>query len=236
MGITTPGVVDYHLSSQNASRKLAINALTPVTLMCWINATWNGGTRISMVGAYNSATAGGTAIQIGTGTGAGEVTVWTWGGTPLVNSTGITLSNGVWHHIAYTFDGTTHTLYVDGVANNTATTAQLAGTITAVFINGYPTGVAAETGTFSIEDISYFTRTLTAAEILTAFTTQGDKDGIYFSNVASFLFDEGTSGAVVSDCIDYTGNLNDLTPIGAATGVNFTYNTSPISADCRPPL
>lgn len=237
MAVTSPGAVDYHLASQNSSRTMAINALNPVTLMCWINtALWNSAGRHSMVGTYNSATAGGTAIQIGTSAGVGECSVWTWGGAVLVSTTGITMVNNVWNHIAYTFDGTTHKIYINGILNNTGVTAQLAGTVTSVFVNGYPTGGTSETGAFSYGDISYCSRTMAADEVLTAFTSAGDKDGLYYQNIASFLCDEGTSGAAVANCLDYSGGLNDLTPIGAAVGVNFTYTTSVASANTRPPL
>lgn len=239
MAITTPGAVDYHLASQSGS--MSINPLVANSLMCWINATtWTGGATNSMIGTYNSATAGGTAIQIGTRNGTGNCDIWTWGGGVLVSSlggTGITsLTNGSWYHIAYTYDGTTHKLYINGIQTNTATTAQIAGTITAIFINGFPTGGTAETGIFSIDDISYFNRTLSASEVLTAYTTSGDRDGLRYGCTASILFSEGTVGAIANNCIDYTGNGNTLTPIGTATGVNFTYSSSYINGDTRPPL
>ena len=152
------------------------------------------------------------------------------GGTPA------TVSNGVWYHIAYTFDGTTHRLYINGSICNTGTTTQLAGTITAIYINGYPGGGTAETGTFSVDDISYFSRTLSSDEVLTAYTTAGDRDGIRYGCTSSILFSEGATGATANNCLDYTGNGNSLTPIGAATGVNFTYSASYIAGDTRPPL
>lgn len=236
MSIVSPGAVDRHLASQNVSRTLSINAVQPVTLMCWISsALWSGGSRRSMVGTYNTATSGGTAIQIGTGTGSGEVTCWTWGGGTLVGSTGITVANDTWYHFAYTYDGTTNRLYINGALNNSTTNAQQVGTITAVYINGYPGGGTAETGAFSCDDISYFNRTLSADEILTAYSTRGDKGGLVYGLSANFLFNEATTGAIVANCIDYTGGLNDLTHIGAGAG-NFTYATSDVNFDSRRPV
>jgi hypothetical protein len=235
MAITTPGAVDYHLASQTGA--LAINALTPVTLMTWINANFSSGSKISMVGTYNTATSGGTAIQIGTSSGNGNVDVWTWGGTILVSSNNIILpTSNAWNHIAYTFNGTTHSIYINGKFVNSATVAQQAGTITAVYINGYPGGGVSETGTFSVDDISYFNRVLSADEILTAYSTAGDKDGLVYGLITSLLFDEGAPGTTVTKIIDYSGQGNNLTPIGTATGVNFTYSASYISGDSRPPM
>jgi hypothetical protein len=233
MAITTPGVVDYHLASQSGS--LSISGLAPVTLMTWINTSWTTGGTISMVGTYNTATSGGTAIQIGTKNGAGSCDVWTWGGGQLVGTDGlVTLTNNVWVHIAYTYDGTTHKIYVNGQYVNSGTTAQQAGTITAVYINGYPTGGTSETGTFSVDDVSYFNRPLSADEVLTAYTTAGDKDGLVYGNNVSFVFDEGFPGATANNVLDQTGNGNNLTPIGTAVGVNFIYSASYITGDSRP--
>lgn len=240
MAVTTPGQVDYHLASQSGA--LSINVLTPLTLMCWLNAptAWNAAATCSMVGTYNTATTGGTAVQIGTRNGTGNVDCWTWGGGVLVSSAGgsgiVTLSNATWYHIAYTFDGTTHSLYVNGLITNTAATAQLTGTVTAIYINGFPSGTTNETGTFSVDDISYFNRALAPAEVLTAYTTSGDKDGIWYGLQASILFNEGTPGGTANNCLDYSGNGNRLTPIGAATGVNFVYATSPVENDARSPI
>lgn len=240
MAITSPGAVDYHLASQSGT--LSINVQTPLSLMCWLNspAAFNAGITVSMVGTYNTATTGGTAVQIGTRAGTGNLDCWTWGGGVLVSSAGgtgvVTLSNNTWYHVAYTFDGTTHRLYINGVQTNTATTAQLAGTVTAIYVNGFPGGGTTEVGIFSTDDISYFARTLSAQEVQTAYATAGDKDGLWYDLKASILFSEGITGSVANNCIDYSGNGNKLTPIGAAAGVNFTYSTSPITNDTRQPL
>ena len=237
MAITTPGLIDYHLASQTGA--FSVNALTPVTLMSWINVDWNTGNTYSMVGTYNTATSGGTAIQIGCrGTPhLGNVLIWTWGGTVLVSSNGVVAptSNG-WTHVAYTYDGTTHRLYVNGQFANSSTVAQLAGTMTAVYINGYPSGGVNETGPFSVDDVVYFNRQLSADEILTAYTTAGDRDGMVYGMIANYAFKEGAAGAVANNVVDYTGNGNNLTPLGTATGVNFTYSNSYIACDTRPPV
>ena len=237
MAIASPGAVDRHLASQTGL--MSINALAPVTLMAWINVNWNIGTTLSILGTYNTATSGGTGIQIGTrpGATAGQVAVWSWGGSILVSSAGlITPVSNDWCHIAYTFDGTTHKLYIDGVLANTSVTPQQAGTITAVYVNGYPTGNDSETGNFEVDDISYYDRELTANEVLTAYTTGGDKDGIVYGRTANFLCNEGIIGSTVTAVTDMSGLMNTLTPVGTATGSNFIYTVSPINRDTRPPL
>jgi len=237
MAITSPGSVDYHLASQTGL--LSINALQPVTLMAWINVNWNIGTTLSILGTYNTATSGGTAIQIGTrgGTDTGNVIIWTWGGTYLVSSAGlVTPTSNDWCHVAYTYNGTTHKLYINGQFANSSTTAQQSGTVTAVYINGYPTGGTNETGNFAVDDINYFARELSADEILTAYSTGGDKDGLVYQRAASYLCNEGVIGNAATSITDLSGLLNTLTPTGTATGVNFTYSVSPINRDSRPPI
>ena len=65
-----------------------------------------------------------SAVQLGIREVGGvfSVVVWNWGGTPLVWSNTLPAA-GVWHFYSYTFDGTNHRLYVDGVEAATSTTA-----------------------------------------------------------------------------------------------------------------
>jgi len=65
-----------------------------------------------------------SAVQIGFREvgGSYRVVVWNWGGAPLVSSTPLPSVN-TWHYYSYTFDGTNHRLYVDGVETASSTTA-----------------------------------------------------------------------------------------------------------------
>ncbi len=254
MAIQSPGAVDYHLTNQVGN--LSFNPLAPCSLVVWISGVLSTGATNSQIGTYNTYTSGGTAVQMGVRNAAGRFVVWTWGAGVLVDTQSasggllVTIPDNVWTHYAYTFDGTYHNLYVNGVLINqvnnstgvSVTTGvatyspQLAGTITAVFINGYPTGGANETGTFSFSDISHFNRTLSAAEVLTMYSCGGPKDGIIYSEVSSYFCNEGNVGATVTSVVDESGGGNILTPYGTATGVNFTYVTDVSSGDTRPPL
>ena len=236
MAVTSPGAVDYHLAVQTGN--LSINQLSSFTLSAWINAaTWTGGQTHSMVGLYTNATTGGAGLQFGTRTGTGAFDVWYWGGTVLISSTGGTgitsLTNNTWYHLAYTYTGTTHTMYINGLQTNTSTTTQLAGTDTTVYINGFPTGGTSETGLLTVDDIRVYNRVLSANEIATIYNSMGCTDGIAYGQQYSALFNENAPGATVSTCLDYTGNGNTMSPIGAATGVNFIYASSPITEDTR---
>ena len=50
-----------------------------------------------------------------------KLAVWKFGGSVLVSAAAP--APGAWHHVAYTFDGTTHRLYVDGAVAATSTAA-----------------------------------------------------------------------------------------------------------------
>jgi Concanavalin A-like lectin/glucanases superfamily/PA14 domain len=53
------------------------------------------------------------------GLGGGNVRAFQYGGTDMVTKTAPT--DGLWHHLAYTYDGTTERLYIDGGTPATAT-------------------------------------------------------------------------------------------------------------------
>src|SRR5450631_1040732 len=61
----------------------------------------------------------GTSSGLELGLGSGNIRVFQYGGANVV--TKAAPSDGLWHHLAYTYDGTTERLYVDGGAPATAT-------------------------------------------------------------------------------------------------------------------
>ena len=60
----------------------------------------------------------GSAVQLGF-RGASLI-AWNYGGGSLVSMTAPV--DGAWHHVAYTYDGTTDSLYLDGTLSATSTT------------------------------------------------------------------------------------------------------------------
>jgi hypothetical protein len=209
------------------------SATSPFSVVCWINGNWASTTTISFVGIYGpTITAPTTAIQIGT-RGAGLVSCWTWGGAIMVQSPATVISN-VWHHIGYTFDGGSHRLYVDGVLVATSTTAQIAGTLSSVFINGYPTGIAQESSTHQVANYSYFNRQLSNDEILTIYYAKGSRHGIVYGVLAEYQFDEGVEGGTSSQVNDLSGNGNNLISSGSGlTPITYTYSGAVPSSNTR---
>jgi hypothetical protein len=64
------------------------------------------------------------------------IAVWKRGGERIVGVT--PPSPSAWHHFCYTFDGTTHTLYMDGNPAETSTTAPLPGVVETAFLGAFP--------------------------------------------------------------------------------------------------
>ena len=211
------------------------------TLMCWINsAAFGTGNTNSMCGfyngTYNASTAPTTASQIGTRIGT-SFDVWTWGGSVMISSTGITPVNGTWYHIAYVYKvaTTTHQLYVNGVLNNTAVNAiQQAGTFTQLYLNGYPQlgSANAETGNTALDGIRGYNRALTGPEILTIYNSGGLRDGIVYGQCAHYLMN-GVYGGQSGTLYDVSG-LNSTMNLYATTTNTCTYITGPVNSLSRP--
>lgn len=234
--------VDTHLRSSQA---LGLSALTPFSVSTWINANWGStatpiGT-VSLVGIYGPTTdiplgSPVTAMQVGTRTGSGELSCWTWGGGVLVetaNNVMVTLNN-TWVHIVYTFDGTTHTVYCNGASMATATTSQINGFLNQVYINGYPGGVLNEVAAFQVDKYSLYRRTLSAAEVLTMYSAAGTRHGIVNDLIAWYEFDQLAEGSTATAELDLSGNGNTLTSTGAGAAITYTYSNTYANANLRP--
>ena len=216
------------------------NTVNPFTLNVWINAVWNGGGRLSFLGLYDGVPATGTAttgagLQIGTSFGSGQVTCWVYGGTTMVEGTGMTAFNNTWVMLTYVYGGGTHSIYRNGVLLASATTAFTAAQMTQVYINGYPpTGNAGECAAFSVDSYSAWNRALSANEIITLFSNQGARGGNMTSIGCRYELDEGTLGTAVTAGIDITGRGQTLLHTGATNTTTYTYsgvansNTRPV--------
>lgn len=229
---------DYHLRS---SQTTGLQSTASFSISVWINAVWNGGARLSFVGIYGPATdvalgAPVTALQIGTTAGGSTVDCWTWGGGIMVGGVAMAAGtyNNVWVHFAYTFDGTNHRLYRNGVQVATTTTAQIAGFLNQVYINGYPGSGTNEVSTHQVDSYALWTRTLSADEILTIYNAQGARHGITYQQLARYEFDEGASGSNVTSVVDMTGIGNTLTSVGAGAAATYTYTGGVANSNFRP--
>lgn len=235
MAIQMTGATNRHLYTVSTN---FLQSTVPYSITVWVNAVWNGGTRLSLVGMYNGTITTGTTtgLQIGTGTGAGEVSCWTYGGTIMVQSANAAMTpyNNTWVLITYTYDGTNHRLYRNNTLLNTATVAQNPGTFTQIYINGYPpTGTTNETATYQVDSYAYYGRTLSIDEITTIYNSLGTRHAIVDGLIARYDFDELSQGSTVTDVIDISGNGNTMLNTGAGTPITYTYINTTANSNLR---
>ena len=149
----------------------------------------------------------------------------------------MTAYNNTWANITYTYNGTTHLVYINGVQAGSATTAQNAGTFTQVWINGYPpTGNNNECAVFGVDSYIYYNRTLTANEALTIYNSTGMRHGILNGQLTRYEFDELAQGSAVTSVTDLSGNGNNLSVVGGGTSFTYNYATSFADSNLRAPI
>jgi hypothetical protein len=207
------------------------NRSAPMSIVGWINpSAWTNVQ--SIIGVYLSGT---TAIQIGNRQNSPGIDVWTWGGSVVISTNTIySVVLNVPFHVAYTWNGTTHRLYVNGEFITSSTTVAVAGVLNQVYINGFPTGGANESNPSIVDDVSYYGRELLEPEIKVIYNSRGARDGITYGLLARYLFNENPTGTNITLCKDYSGNGNDLTIAGAGTTMQYALGIS--NSDLRPQL
>jgi fibronectin-binding autotransporter adhesin len=104
----------------------------------------------------------GNGIKLGIQS-AGTLAAWTWGATPTTLVSMTAPSDGAWHQVTYSYDGTNNNLYLDGVAATSTTAAHQTGTITQGVL-GSADG-ASEFLSGSLDDVRIFKVALTATQI-----------------------------------------------------------------------
>ncbi len=103
----------------------------------------------------------GSAVQAGFRDG--RIGVWKFGGAWLVSAT--PAPAGGWRHYAYTFDGTAHCLYVDGLLAASATPAPQSAAPTKLEFGRWTGGAKYLKG--SVDNVRIYNRALTATEVQT---------------------------------------------------------------------
>lgn len=70
-----------------------------------------------------------------------------------------------WHHLAYTYDGSTHRLYVDGVLQNTSTVTPQSAPPTLFYLGRWASAEAPDYFAGKLDDVRLYTKALTQAEV-----------------------------------------------------------------------
>jgi hypothetical protein len=111
----------------------------------------------TLIGLFNRTTAAGVSL----GFRKARLMAFTYFQNEIV---GVPAPPLGWHHFAYTFDGTTHTLYVDGVSVATSQMAAEVGPVTTCRIGRSSSGVPDAFKGF-LDDVRVYNRALTLAEV-----------------------------------------------------------------------
>lgn len=211
-----------------------------------VTATTSGTVTVG-AGISGTAVANGTQIMQQLTSTTYEVNISQTAASGTINGQYIAPINK-WVHYVYTCTtssngagtaGTqTHSIYVNGLLNNTNTNAlQIAGVPTMVYLNGYPvipTSTGLESNNTGVDDIYYYNRALSAAEIQSIYTSYGQRVGIVSGLISNYHMNENSSGSV-STCTDFSGNQNSLLLTTVGAGVAPTYITDHSNNDTRPP-
>jgi len=100
-------------------------------------------------------------IQLAADYRGGRITISKWGGSPLVSAD--PAPAGEWHFYAYTYDGKTNKLFVDGVPKDTSTTPPQTGPFKALELGRWRTGVQYFGG--MLDEMRIYTRALSDSEV-----------------------------------------------------------------------
>ena len=178
-----------------------------------------------------------SAIQMGFRevSGSYRVVVWNWGGGALLWSNFLPSANE-WHYYIYTFDGTTHRLYIDGVEASTSTAATTQGAVPQfVYLGSYSGGEYFEG---RIDESRYSLTTKTEGWISTEYNNQSSP-GTFVSAGPEHAMNSLVSAGVCNDPFALTGypaggafsgpgvSGNSFNPATAGVGthtITYTHN------------
>ncbi len=127
----------------------------PQSIAAWINLKSLSG-QPYIVSMWDSSSSSGVSLGINNG----QLQTWAWGPRTLVSTAPPSLN--VWHHVAYTFDGTTHKLYLDGTLVNSSTVPPNAHAVTRAQLGAYDGGSSFNG---QLDEIRIYKAALTATQV-----------------------------------------------------------------------
>jgi hypothetical protein len=173
-------------------------ALGPQTLEMWINSEQVSGTQDFLVLRTDFS----SGVQVGFHDGV--LAAWRVYADRVLVAAPVTPPAGAWFHVAYSYDGVTHLLYVNGALADSETVPPDDRTPTSVWLGSLDGSSNMFKG--QMDEVRVWTTTRTAAEIAAdmAHAPAGPQTGL----VAYWTFDDAINGG---RAIDLSGSGNDLT-------------------------
>ena len=181
-----------------------------VTISAWVKLNGTAGTQDFVV-----LTGGGNYVQLGVTGGKYAA----WQSSTASTLTGPAATTGAWHHVAYTYDGTSvDTIYVDGSATTGAFTHQN-GATTAAYLATSNGGSQLLNG--ALDDVRIYSVALSASQI--AQLAAGRHAGTGGTATVTLGASTTVSGALALDAGSLTGNGKTMAVTGATTVNAGTY-------------
>jgi len=195
----------------------------PFTVMAWVNTSAGTGQQ-GLVNKYLANSLNGWNLYLKDG----RVRAWyfatntrfVWDGSDGLD--GGTIANGLWHHVAFTVDGTGGKLYVDGVLRASRAWTGTSGppsTAQEMRFGNYPGGVLSFNGSLSLDEITVWNAALSISQVQANMFSS--LTGSEANLVALYRCNEG-GGTLVADSAPLGGNNNGSwvgTPVFAPTVV-----------------
>ena len=136
---------------------------------------------------------------------------YVWNGSGLVANYNTTPSTGQWYHGAYTRDGTTGTIYLNGSAVATGTDSTNYNTTPAPRIGGPPSGVTASYLDGKIDEVALFGSALSSSDITAIYNSGTPADLSGYTPVGWWRMGDGTEAGSGTTVYDMSSNSNDGT-------------------------
>jgi hypothetical protein len=173
-------------------------ALGPQTLEMWVRSEQASGTQDFLVLRTDFS----SGVQVGLHDGA--LAAWRVYADRVLVTSPVTPPAGTWFHVAYSYDGTTHLLYVNGALADSETVPPDDRTPTSVWLGSADGSTNMFKG--QMDEVRVWTTTRTAAQIAAdmAHSPAGPQPGL----VAYWTFDDAINGG---RSIDFSGSGNGLT-------------------------
>ena len=154
--------LEFNGSSWGQAPARGLPALgTAMTVSLWMRPKLSGTRTIFTLFREGNGSNPNVGLQIGTkGT---QVGFWVYGGASM-ELLSQALTADVWYHVAYTFDGSTHRVFVNAAAVGTSTEASPTGAPTVVRFGSYGS-MTAQLYSGRLDDVRVYDRVLSAAEL-----------------------------------------------------------------------
>jgi hypothetical protein len=131
----------------------------PMTLSLWVtytSVTSNNQVFIAFTDEQNN------GARLKFGLKAGDLAAWR--SDSVILASVAAPAADAWHHVVYTYDGRTHTLYVDGTMRDTSTQTTDTGTVSSARLGTLHTNTERLKG--DLDEVRVYSRALTAAEVM----------------------------------------------------------------------